>query len=78
MIIIELSIYSLFLTGMYNTTELVLEWEENSPISFNPDLRLTEYNMQRFWINESAVNSDGVNLRHGAFSQFGLFLNHLQ
>lgn len=53
---------------MYNTTELVLEWEENSPISFNPDLRLTEYNMQRYWINESAINSDGVNLRHGAFS----------
>ncbi|XP_037944276.1 pH-sensitive chloride channel 2, partial [Teleopsis dalmanni] len=52
---------------MYNTTELVLSWEASSPISFDPELRLTEYNMQRFWYNESIVHSDIVNMRHGAF-----------
>lgn len=56
--------------GMYNITELVLEWEEVSPISFDPELRLTEYNLQRFWFNETIVISNGINLRHGAFSEY--------
>ncbi|XP_037817064.1 pH-sensitive chloride channel 2 [Lucilia sericata] len=52
---------------MYNTTELVLEWEEKTPISFDPDMRLTEYNMQHYWFNETVVNSNEVHFRHGAF-----------
>lgn len=56
--------------GMYNTTELVLEWEEKTPISFDPDMRLTEYNLQHFWYNETVVNSNEVHFRHGAFSKF--------
>lgn len=63
-----------FSLGMYNTTEFILEWEEHSPISFNPDLRLTEYNIQRYWYNESVVIADGVNLRHGAFGKLLLLL----
>lgn len=55
---------------MYNITELILEWEEVSPISFDPDLRLTEYNLQRYWFNETTVISNGINLRHGAFSKY--------
>lgn len=59
---------------MYNTTELVLEWEEKTPISFDPDMRLTEYNMQHYWYNETVVNSNEVHFRHGAFSKYSKFL----
>ncbi|XP_058975456.1 pH-sensitive chloride channel 2 [Musca domestica] len=52
---------------MYNTTELTLHWEDKTPISFDPDMRLTEYNMQRYWYNETIVNSNDIHLRHGAF-----------
>lgn len=52
---------------MYNTSDLVLEWEEHMPISFDPDMRLTEYNMARFWHNTTLVVSNIENLRHGAF-----------
>ncbi|EDW33457.1 GL15583 [Drosophila persimilis] len=52
---------------MYNTSDLVLEWEERSPISFDPEMRLTEYNMEKFWHNTTIVHSDEINLRHGAF-----------
>lgn len=52
---------------MYNKTEMVLKWESYSPISFDPEMHLTEYNMQGFWYNETIVNSDGINLRHGSF-----------
>lgn len=55
---------------MYNTTELVLKWEENTPISFDPDMRLTEYNMQHYWYNETVVNSDEIHFRHGAFRMY--------
>ncbi|XP_034657395.1 glycine receptor subunit alpha-4 [Drosophila subobscura] len=52
---------------MYNTSDLVLEWEESSPISFDPEMRLTEYNMDKYWHNTTIVHSDEINLRHGAF-----------
>lgn len=55
---------------MYNTTELVLKWEEKTPISFDPDMRLTEYNMQHYWYNETVVISNEVHFRHGAFSTY--------
>lgn len=55
---------------MYNTSDLVLEWEEHSPISFDPEMRMTEYTLADFWHNKSNVVSDDVNLRHGAFSKF--------
>ncbi|XP_002068958.2 pH-sensitive chloride channel 2 [Drosophila willistoni] len=52
---------------MYNTSDLLLEWEQESPISFDPEMRLTEYNMGKYWHNTTVVHSDMVNLRHGAF-----------
>ncbi|XP_022215470.2 pH-sensitive chloride channel 2 [Drosophila obscura] len=52
---------------MYNTSDLVLEWEERSPISFDPEMRLTEYNMDNYWHNTTIVHSDEINLRHGSF-----------
>ncbi|XP_034111252.1 pH-sensitive chloride channel 2 [Drosophila albomicans] len=52
---------------MYNTSDLVLEWEDHAPISFDPDMRLTEYNLAEFWHNTSIVHSDEINMRHGAF-----------
>lgn len=59
----------LCIIGMYNKTEMVLKWEMYSPISFDPEMHLTEYNMQSFWYNETIVNSDGINLRHGSFGK---------
>ncbi|XP_017072192.1 pH-sensitive chloride channel 2 [Drosophila eugracilis] len=54
---------------MYNTSELLLEWEQHEPISFDPEMRLTEYNMASYYHNTTVVESDGtINLRHGAFT----------
>ncbi|KAM8710500.1 hypothetical protein ACLKA7_017163 [Drosophila subpalustris] len=52
---------------MYNTSDLLLEWEAHSPISFDPDMRLTEFNLVQFWHNTTVVHSDNINMRHGAF-----------
>ena len=38
---------------MYNTTEMVLKWEEDNPLMLDPDLQLTEYSLTNFWTNES-------------------------
>nr|XP_017003553.2 pH-sensitive chloride channel 2 [Drosophila takahashii] len=53
---------------MYNTSDLVLEWEQDKPISFDPEMRLTEYNMADYYHNTTVVEADGINLRHGAFT----------
>ncbi|XP_013103137.2 pH-sensitive chloride channel 2 isoform X1 [Stomoxys calcitrans] len=53
---------------MYNTSELVLHWEQKRPITFDPDLHLTEYILQEAWSNESVINADLNDLRHGAFA----------
>lgn len=52
---------------MYNTTELVLHWEKNSSITFDPDMHLLEYMMVSYWTNETTINADMNDLRHGAF-----------
>lgn len=57
--------------GMYNTSELILHWENKSPVTFAPDVHLTEYVLLNTWINESTVNADLSDLRHGAFGIFG-------
>lgn len=54
---------------MYNTTELMLHWEQSSPITFDPDMHLLEYMMVSFWTNESIINADMNDLRHGAFGE---------
>lgn len=55
--------------GMYNTSELELHWEEKSPITLAPELHLTEYVMLNMWTNETTINADLSDLRHGAFSK---------
>jgi len=55
---------------MYNTSDLLLEWEDHTPISFDPDMRLTEFNLATFWHNTTVVHSDQINMRHGAFGKF--------
>ncbi|XP_024085916.1 glycine receptor subunit alpha-2-like isoform X2 [Cimex lectularius] len=37
----------------YNTTQLLLEWENDSPISVNKELQLTEYTLVDTWTNKS-------------------------
>lgn len=56
--------------GMYNSSELVLHWEEASPITISPHLRLTEYKFMGTWTNETVVLADLSNLRHGSFCMY--------
>ncbi|XP_023179977.1 glycine receptor subunit alpha-4 isoform X1 [Drosophila hydei] len=53
---------------MYNTSELVLHWEQKRPITYDPALHLTEFLLQRSWSNETVINADLSDLRHGAFA----------
>ncbi|XP_020803960.1 glycine receptor subunit alpha-4 [Drosophila serrata] len=53
---------------MYNTSELVLHWEQKRPITYDPALHLTEFVLQRSWSNETVINADLSDLRHGAFA----------
>ncbi|ALC49142.1 CG7589, partial [Drosophila busckii] len=53
---------------MYNTSELVLHWEQKRPITYDPALHLTEFILQNSWSNETVINADLSDLRHGAFA----------
>lgn len=53
---------------MYNASELRLYWEENAPVTFDPKMHLTEYALQDAWTNETIINADLDDLRHGAFA----------
>lgn len=55
---------------MYNTSELILHWENKSPVTLAPELHLTEYVLLNMWTNESTVNADLSDLRHGAFGKY--------
>ena len=54
---------------MYNTSELVLHWESKSPIAFDQEMHLTEYQLIKYWNNETVINADMNDLRHGAFGK---------
>ncbi|KAJ1529931.1 hypothetical protein ONE63_006659 [Megalurothrips usitatus] len=43
----------IFESWMYNTTEMALHWEQNSPVILDEALRLTEYSLSQFTANES-------------------------
>lgn len=58
-----------FITGMYNTSEFELFWEERSPITLAPELHLTEYVLLNMWTNKTTINADLSDLRHGAFGK---------
>lgn len=58
-----------FLTGMYNEDDLVLLWEHKSPVTLAPELHLTEYVLLEMFTNETVINADLSDLRHGAFGR---------
>jgi len=39
--------------GSYNTTDMVLDWESDTPVTLNEDMRLTEYSLVQLWTNAS-------------------------
>ncbi len=56
--------------GMYNSSDVKLHWEPQSPVTIDrPDEQLTEFALVKSFYNESVVNADLKNLRHGAFSK---------
>ncbi|XP_032594925.1 pH-sensitive chloride channel 2 isoform X2 [Drosophila grimshawi] len=40
---------------MYNTSELVMHWEQKRPITYDPALHLTEFVLQNSWSNETFI-----------------------
>lgn len=55
---------------MYNSSELMLRWESKSPVTLAPELHLTEYVLNDMFTNETIINADLSDLRHGAFGLF--------
>lgn len=53
---------------MYNQEDLVLKWEKKSPVTLAPELHLTEYVLLSMFTNETMINADLSDLRHGAFA----------
>lgn len=53
---------------MYNTSQLVLTWEKKSPVTLAPEFHLAEYVLLNTWYNETVINADLSDLRHGAFA----------
>ncbi|XP_046385253.1 pH-sensitive chloride channel 2-like [Ischnura elegans] len=45
-----------FESWTYDTDELLLFWEPNSPVTLNENLHLTEYNLDDMWVNNSFVS----------------------
>lgn len=62
--------WTIFVAGMFNTSELELRWEPKSPVTLAPELHLTEYVLLNQWTNETVINADLKDLRHGAFGKF--------
>lgn len=52
---------------MYNASEVILSWEQKSPVTLAPELHLTEYVLLDMFTNETLINADLSDLRHGAF-----------
>ncbi|XP_070496885.1 pH-sensitive chloride channel 2-like isoform X2 [Chironomus tepperi] len=53
---------------MYNGSQVKLHWEPKSPITLGPDQHLTEYVLMKTFTNETMINADLSDLRHGAFA----------
>lgn len=54
---------------MYNEADLNLQWEKKSPVTLAPELHLTEYVLLDMFTNETMINADLSDLRHGAFGE---------
>jgi Neurotransmitter-gated ion-channel transmembrane region len=53
---------------MYNGSDVKLHWETKSPVTMGPDQHLTEYILSNIFTNETLINADLSDLRHGAFA----------
>ncbi|XP_058450088.1 pH-sensitive chloride channel 2-like [Malaya genurostris] len=53
---------------MYNESDLILKWEKSTPVTLAPELHLTEYVLLDMFTNETIINADLSDLRHGAFA----------
>uniref|UniRef100_A0A224XPJ9 Putative cation transporter family protein n=1 Tax=Panstrongylus lignarius TaxID=156445 RepID=A0A224XPJ9_9HEMI len=49
----------------YNTSQLVLDWEKDTPISVNKELQLTEYSLVDSWTNKSTNDYSFINHEKG-------------
>lgn len=52
---------------MYNTNQVELHWEDHSPVTMSSEKILTEYTLTKTSTNETVIQSDEINLRHGSF-----------
>lgn len=52
---------------MYKETDVRLHWEMISPVLLAPEQHFNEYRLLNYYTNESMVNADMRDLRHGAF-----------
>lgn len=53
---------------MYNSSEVRLHWETKTPVTMSSAQHLTEYQIINIFTNETVVNADLNDLRHGAFA----------
>lgn len=60
-----------FFVGTYNTSDLMLEWEEEEPVLVAKQLHLTEYTLLRHK-TESSIRNTSPHIR-GAFSKTYIF-----
>ncbi|XP_049850944.1 pH-sensitive chloride channel 2-like [Schistocerca gregaria] len=51
----------------YNTSQLILQWEREMPVTMNPSLHLTEYSLNDMWTNETEVTYTNPGFTHGPF-----------
>jgi hypothetical protein len=52
---------------MYNSSQVQLHWEDYNPITMGPDKILTEYVLTQTYTNETLIQANEHDLRHGAF-----------
>lgn len=63
--------------GMYNSSEVQLHWEVDVPVTLAPELHMAEFDLLNSWTNETLVQADWTDPRHGGFSELGLFSYNL-
>lgn len=74
----RLVFFFFFFVGMYNQEDLVLKWEKKSPVTLAPELHLTEYVLLSMFTNETMINADLSDLRHGAFGKLTFYKTWLE
>lgn len=60
----------LCVSGMYNSSEVQLHWEHDIPVTLAPELHMAEFDLLHSWTNETLVQADWTDPRHGGFSEF--------